>query len=76
MSDIRSDFERELKFKIGQKGKASQTDETTLIRAFRYFDLDNSGTVSQDEFCKAVQKIGVTSVEIPVPISPIYQVAE
>ena len=76
MIDIRSDFERELKFKIGQKGKSNQTDETTLIRAFRYFDLDNSGTVSQDEFCKAVQKIGVTSVEYSVHISPIFQVAE
>lgn len=70
MSDLRLDFERELKFKISQKGKASQTDETTLIRAFRYFDLDNSGTVSQDEFLKAVQKIGVTSFENEVAISP------
>jgi len=63
MADLRFRFEKELKFKIGQKSKANQTEETFLVKAFRYFDLNNSGTVSKNEFHKAIQKIGVTSFE-------------
>jgi|Transcript_18523 Ca2+-binding EF-hand superfamily protein len=29
------------------------------MRSFKYFDLDNSGAVSKDEWMKAIEKIGV-----------------
>jgi Ca2+-binding EF-hand superfamily protein len=31
-----------------------------LLKAFKYFDLDNSGECDKDEFLKAIQKIGIT----------------
>ena len=31
-----------------------------LIKYFKYFDLDNSGECSRDEWLKALNKIGVT----------------
>jgi Ca2+-binding EF-hand superfamily protein len=40
-----------------------------LLKAFKYFDLNNNGTVEPDEFAKAVEKIGIM---IPTrQVSPI-----
>ena len=36
-------FERELKSKLAQKANAHNTEEATLTKAFKYFDLDNNG---------------------------------
>ena len=30
-----------------------------MLKAFKYFDLNNNGTVEPDEFAKAVEKIGI-----------------
>jgi len=30
-----------------------------LLKAFKYFDLNNNGTVEPDEFAKAIEKIGI-----------------
>lgn len=30
-----------------------------LKKAFKYFDLNNNGTVEPDEFAKAIEKIGI-----------------
>jgi Ca2+-binding EF-hand superfamily protein len=35
------------------------TEETVLLKAFKYFDLDASGECSPDEFKKALEKIGI-----------------
>jgi Ca2+-binding EF-hand superfamily protein len=35
------------------------SEETVLLKAFKYFDLNNNGTVEPDEFAKAVEKIGI-----------------
>lgn len=65
-------FERELKAKLSQKATVHNTEENTLLKAFKYFDLDNNGTIlydlliivigtcELDEFQKALEKIGVT----------------
>lgn len=29
------------------------------LKAFKYFDLNNNGTVEADEFAKAIEKIGI-----------------
>ena len=63
MADIKLRFEKDLKFKISQKAKANQTEESLLNKSFRYFDLNDSGTVTRNEFIKAIQKIGVLSFE-------------
>jgi len=37
-------FERQLKAKLQQKATVFNTEEATLIKAFKYFDLNNDGT--------------------------------
>lgn len=52
-------FERELKNKLQEKTKGSQSEEAVLMKAFKYFDLNDSGSVEPDEFAKAIEKIGI-----------------
>jgi Ca2+-binding EF-hand superfamily protein len=54
-----SSFERELKNKLAEKTKGAQSEETVLKKAFKYFDLNDNGTVEPDEFAKAIEKIGI-----------------
>ena len=35
------------------------SEESVLLKAFKYFDLNNNGTVEPDEFAKAIEKIGI-----------------
>jgi len=53
-------FEKELKNKLALKSSGHTSEETVLLKAFKYFDLDNSGKCSKDEFLKAISKIGIT----------------
>ncbi|OMJ76707.1 hypothetical protein SteCoe_23868 [Stentor coeruleus] len=59
MARIRDKFETELLQKLQQKSTAHISEETVLMRSFKYFDLDNSGAVSYEEWVKAIEKIGV-----------------
>ena len=52
-------FEKTLKQKLAQKASGATNEETVLMKAFKYFDLNNNGTVEPDEFAKAVEKIGI-----------------
>ena len=52
-------FEKTLKTKLAQKASGNANEETVLLKAFKYFDLNNNGTVEPDEFAKAVEKIGI-----------------
>ena len=52
-------FEKTLKQKLSQKSTGMCSEEATLLKAFKYFDLNNNGTVEPDEFAKAVEKIGI-----------------
>ena len=60
MSQMKSIFEKELKNKLALKSSGHTSEETVLLKAFKYFDLDNSGQCSRDEFLKAISKIGIT----------------
>ena len=60
MSSMKQLFEKELKNKLSLKSSGHTTEETVLLKAFKYFDLDNSGRCSQKEFLKAITKIGIT----------------
>ena len=59
MSNVFHSFERELKNKLSQKASGSQSEETVLMKSFKYFDLNNNGTVEPEEFAKAIEKIGI-----------------
>ena len=64
MTEARKEkFIKELKNKLNQKSYGSVTEETVLIRAFRYFDLDNTGKADELSFLKTINKIGITSFE-------------
>ena len=54
-----SSFEKTLKQKLSQKSTGNTNEEAVLLKAFKYFDLNNNGTVEPDEFAKAVEKIGI-----------------
>lgn len=60
MSNIKQLFEKELKNKLALKTSGHTSEETVLVKAFKYFDLDNSGQCSISEFLKAITKIGIT----------------
>jgi len=59
MDHLKASFERELKNKLQEKTKGSQSEETVLMKAFKYFDLNDNGSVEPDEFAKAIEKIGI-----------------
>ena len=63
MANVRQQFEKELRTRLNQKSTAHMSDETVLLKAFKYFDLDNSGTVSLQEWLKALERIGFNSLE-------------
>jgi Ca2+-binding EF-hand superfamily protein len=44
---------------VDQKTFGATTDEVLINRAFKFFDLDNDGGVTIDEFGKAMEKLGV-----------------
>ncbi len=48
-----------MKNKLAQKASGVQNEEAVLIRAFKYFDLNNNNTVEPEEFAKAIEKIGI-----------------
>lgn len=60
MKTIRAAFEREVRNKLSLKSDGKQSEETILVKAFKYFDLDNSGECDRDEWIKALSKIGIT----------------
>ena len=60
MSNIKQLFEKELKNKLALKTSGHTSEETVLVKAFKYFDLDNSGQCSISDFLKAITKIGIT----------------
>ena len=57
--DFLCSFEKTLRQKLSQKSNGQQSEEAVLLKAFKYFDLNNNGTVEPDEFAKAVEKIGI-----------------
>jgi hypothetical protein len=69
MSHLRPAFEKELKFKLTQKTKANQPEDATLIKHFRYFDLNNAGSLNRDQFWQAILKIGINNFDKTVLIS-------
>jgi len=59
MESLKASFEKELIKKLSQKASGHQSEEQVLVRSFKYFDLNNNGTIEPDEFAKAIEKIGI-----------------
>ena len=55
-------FIKELKNKLSQKSYGSTIEEIVLLRAFKYFDLKNTGFCTKDVFTRTMLKIGITSL--------------
>jgi len=68
-SYIFDSFEKELRAKLLQKSTSFQSEEAILLKNFRFFDLNNSGTVEFPEFLKAVEKIGIQTFDEDVHFS-------
>ena len=62
----------ELKNKLNQKSYGSTIEEVVLLRAFKYFDLQNTGLCSKDIFTKTMLKIGITSLS-DLEISELFE---
>jgi len=59
MESFKASFEKELLKKLSQKASGSQSEETVLTKCFKYFDLNNNGTIEPEEFGKAIEKVGI-----------------
>jgi len=59
MEHLKNSFEKELKNKLAQKTQGAQSEESVMKKSFKYFDLNDNGTVEPDEFAKAIEKIGI-----------------
>ena len=59
MEQLKQGFEMALKNKLSQKTSSLQSEETVLMRCMKYFDTDNDGYVSMNEWFKTIEKIGV-----------------
>ena len=55
-------FIKELQKKLSQKAIGSVIEEIVLLRAFKYFDLKDTGFCSKDIFIRAMLKIGITGL--------------
>ena len=54
---------------MAEKTRGAQSEQSVLLKAFKYFDLNDNGTVEPDEFAKAIEKIGI---QIPTKqVSPL-----
>jgi Ca2+-binding EF-hand superfamily protein len=46
-----------------------------LRKAFKYFDLNDNGTVEPDEFAKAIEKIGIQIPTQQVSHHPLFDLS-
>ena len=62
----------ELRNKLSQKSYGSTIEEVVLLRAFKYFDLQDTGLCSKEIFTKTMLKIGITSLS-DLEISELFE---
>ena len=48
-----------MKAKLAQKATNNSSEEAVLLKAFKFFDINNSGDLCPEEFAKAIEKIGI-----------------
>ena len=64
MSQIpnKKSFEKEVKNKLISRCAGQMTEETLLLKAFKYYDLNNSGQCTPEQFMKSLIRVGINSV--------------
>ena len=62
---------KELKNKLSQKSYGSTIEEVVLLRAFKYFDFQDTGFCSKEVFTKTMLKIGITGLS-DIEISELF----
>jgi Ca2+-binding EF-hand superfamily protein len=50
----------ELRMKMAQKGAATETEGEKLRKLFKFFDTDETGNVTIDEFSAAMNRVGIS----------------
>ena len=58
-SEFKALLEKQLKEKIRQKANDKTSEEAYLIKAIKFFDLYNTGTVTYAQFFQALERIGL-----------------
>lgn len=58
MEATKKKFEKDLKAKIQQKLKGRETEETFLIKTFKFMDISGKGKVNFNQFFEAVGRMG------------------
>lgn len=51
-------FEKDLKARIQQKLKGKETEETFLVKCFKFVDIAGTGKVNADKFTSAIARMG------------------
>lgn len=59
MLDKREAFEKELAEKLFQRSKPGCSEEQVLLKAFKFFDLNDNNTLEFSEFIKALERVGM-----------------
>ncbi len=59
---LRKQFEKELKNKLALKASGHTLEENVLLKAFKYFDLGNTGFCTPKTFIQTIYKIGITGL--------------
>ena len=52
-------FEKALKDKLAQRSNAKLSEESTLVKMFKFFDYANTGTVDVNQFARVLEKTGM-----------------
>ena len=59
---LRNQFEKELKTKLALRASGHTLEENVLLKAFKYFDLGNTGYCTPKTFLQTIYKIGITGL--------------
>lgn len=56
--DIKN-FKKDVLNKLAYKGPSHSSKEAVLLKIFKFYDLNASGSLNRNEFLKSIAKIGV-----------------
>ena len=59
---LRNQFEKELKIKLTLRASGHTLEENVLLKAFKFFDLGNTGYSTPKTFLQTTHKIGITGL--------------
>lgn len=64
LNNVLSEFSffKQLRYRLQQKSGKNASDETTLIKTFKYFDIQNRGEIDFEQFSRALDKLGLQSL--------------